>query len=142
MSKFCILEPGLVLVLWSLIMLLWLVLTRMPAIRAKGINLNTVVGSTPGGLDNILDAKTMWPAHNYNHLMEQPTLFYFVVAALAVMGGGTAVDCYLAWAYVGLRVLHSLVQAIYNRILHRFLLFALSTGVLIVLAVDALRHIL
>ncbi len=141
MSKHLLL-PAIVLVLWSLLMLIWVVVTRLPALKAKGININTAVGGKGGDLDGVLDAKVMWPAHNYNHLMEQPTLFYATIAVLAILGAATTVNIYLAWAYVALRIVHSLVQATYNRIMHRFPLFAVSTVVLVVLALNALLTVL
>ena len=141
MSKHLLL-PAIVLVLWSLVMLMWVVATRLPALKARGVNINTAVGGKGSDLDAILDAKVMWPAHNYAHLMEQPTLFYATIGALAIIGQATTVNVYLAWAYVGLRIAHSLVQATYNKIIHRFPLFVLSTAVLAWLAVSALLDML
>jgi MAPEG family len=45
-----------------------------------------------------------WKADNYNNLMEQPTLFYAVTLALALLGAGEGLNTGLAWLYVGLRV--------------------------------------
>lgn len=132
-----ILAPVVALVLWSLVVLMWVVVTRMPALKAKGIDLSKVVGSKPGGLDGVLPDNVQWKAHNYIHLMEQPTLFYAVCLALAVAGAGDGLNAQLAWAYVGLRVLHSLVQGTVNIIRYRFLLFFLSTIALGWLAVNA-----
>src|SRR3546814_10551434 len=49
-----------------------------------------LVGGTGKNLDDVLPAEVQWKAHNYNHLMEQPTVFYAVAIALAVggIGGG------------------------------------------------------
>jgi hypothetical protein len=77
-----------------------------------------------------------WKADNYNHLMEQPTLFYAIAIVLALVEPD-ATNRALAWGYVGLRVAHSLVQALVNKIEVRFGLFALSSLVLIVLSVRA-----
>ena len=66
----------------------------------------------------------------------QPTQFYAVAIALALLGGN-AIDVYLAWAYVGLRVVHSIFQATVNKIEVRFTFFALSSFVLIGLTVRA-----
>ena len=76
-----------------------------------------------------------WKADNYNHLMEQPTLFYAIALTLAVLGAGDGLNAMLAWAYVGLRVIHSLVQALVNVILLRFGLFMVASAVLLILAV-------
>lgn len=132
-----ILAPVLALVGWSLVMLIWLVVTRIPALGKAGVDLKTVRGGYPGALDKVLPPETQWKAHNYIHLMEQPTLFYATCLALAVAGAGAGLNARLAWAYVGLRVAHSLVQATANIVRYRFLLFAASTAVLIVLAARA-----
>ena len=84
----------------------------------------------------MLPPDVSWKSHNFIHLMEQPTLFYAVSAILAIMGAG-AIDVMLAWAYVLIRIVHSLWQALVNRIPVRFALFFVSTGVLIVLALRA-----
>ena len=128
-----ILAPVEALVAWSLFMMLWLYAARFPAMRRKGISLKGRVGSKGGDLDGVVEPEAQWKAHNYNHLMEQPTLFYAVALSLALMGQGGGFALWLAWAYVGLRILHSLVQATTNVVAHRFLLFALASLVLIAL---------
>ena len=132
-----ILAPAAVLVLWSLIVLLWVMATRFPAMKAAGIDLGK---SAPGGrganLEGVLPDRVTWKAHNFTHLMEQPTIFYATVVILSIMGAG-AIDVLLAWAYVAIRIVHSLWQATVNRIPVRFALFFVSTGFLLVLAVRA-----
>jgi hypothetical protein len=86
---------------------------------------------------NQLPANVRWKADNYNHLMEQPTLFYAVAMALAVAGDTTSLSLGLAWAYVGARVVHSLIQALVNIIQLRFAVFFLSSLVLLALAIRA-----
>lgn len=132
-----ILAPVVALIIWSLIVLAWAVVTRMPALKAAGIDLAKARGGKPGGLDGVLPDSTQWKAHNYNHLMEQPTLFYAVALTLAMLGAGGGLNTTLAWAYVGLRVLHSLIQGTSNIIRYRFLVFALATLVLAALTVHA-----
>ena len=97
------------------------------------------VWHAPGGrdLDAILPAKVQWKSHNYNHLMEQPTLFYATCIILILMQVDIAVATYAAWAYVGLRVLHSLVQSLSNRIRYRFGLFLLASLCLVTLVAIA-----
>lgn len=136
-----ILKPVAVLIAWTLVMLLWTVALRLPAMKRAGIDLGTVRGGRPGGLDGVIDEKAQWPAHNYIHLVEQPTLFYAVALLLAVAGAGGGLNATLAWAYVGLRILHSLIQATVNIIRYRFLVFALSTLVLLALTVHALMTV-
>ena len=88
-----------------------------------------------------LPAKVRWKADNYNHLMEQPTLFYAVALVLAISGAGTGLSVTLAWSYVGLRVLHSLVQALTNKIEVRFAVFVVSSLFLLGLVVCAIRAV-
>jgi hypothetical protein len=136
-----IFAPAAVLVLWSLIMLAWLALTRLPAMRAAGVDMNTIVGGRGSDLQGVIPDKVNWVAHNYNHLMEQPTIFYATVVILALNGAGDGVNVTLAWAYVVLRIAHSLVQALWNRVAVRFTIFGMSTAALVVLAINALRAV-
>ncbi len=132
-----ILGPMIALIGWSLVMLVWLVITRMPAMKKAGIDIKTITGGRPGALDGIVEDRAQWKAHNYIHLMEQPTLFYAICIVLAVMGQGDGFNATIAWAYVILRILHSIVQATFNRILVRFILFFLATIALLMLTVHA-----
>lgn len=132
-----ILTPAAVLVLWSLVMLFWMAFTRLPALKSMG----GIGKAKPGGrgqdLEGVIPAEINWKSHNYSHLMEQPTLFYATVAILAIMGAGS-LDVALAWAYVVIRIIHSIWQATVNRLPVRFSLFVLSSFCLIVLAIRAL----
>lgn len=137
-----ILAPAAVLVVWTLVMLLWLMATRLPALKKAGIDLSKAVGGRGQDLEGVLPANTNWKAHNYAHLVEQPTLFYATVAILAIMGQVSRTAVMLAWAYVALRIAHSLVQATVNKINWRFPLFALSSLALLALAIMALMRTL
>ncbi|MBF5091882.1 MULTISPECIES: MAPEG family protein [unclassified Novosphingobium] len=130
------LAPAAVLVAWSLIMLGWAAATRLPALSRIGGMANAKPGGRGQDLEGVLPPVVNWKSHNYTHLMEQPTLFYAVVAILAI-AGADRIDVGLAWGYVGLRVVHSLWQATVNRVPVRFMLFSLSTFCLIGLAVRA-----
>jgi hypothetical protein len=130
-----VLQPVIVLVLWTFVMWLWLYATRIPAMAKAKTPLDP--NRTKGEFDAALPARVRWKADNYNHLMEQPTLFYAVALTLALIGEGGGLNAQLAWAYVALRILHSLVQATVNIILLRFTIFNLSSLVLLVLAVRA-----
>lgn len=134
-----ILAPAVVLVLWSLFMLAWLAITRLPAMSKVGIRLGSIVGSRGVNLDGVVPDRVNWKSHNYTHLMEQPTLFYVTVVILALVGEGGGVNLQLAWAYVVLRIVHSLVQSLWNRVIVRFTVFGLSTLALLGLAVNAAR---
>jgi len=137
-----IFAPAIVLVLWSLVMLGWLAITRLPAMAKAGIELTTVVGSRGVNLEGVLPDRINWKAHNYAHLMEQPTLFYATVIILGVIGQGDGLNLQLAWAYVVLRIVHSVVQATWNRVAVRFTLFSLSTVALLALALRAAMSLL
>ena len=131
-----LLLPLIVLVLWSSLIWLWMYLTRIPAIKANKIRLDS---NAPAGQQMAqLPANVRWKADNYNHLMEQPTVFYAVVLTLGLLGATGDHNIWLAWAYVLLRILHSLVQTMGNVIPIRFLLFTLSNIPLIWLSINAL----
>ena len=134
-----IFAPVIALVLWSLVMLGWLALTRLPAMARAGFSLTTVVGARGANLEGVVPDKVNWKAHNYTHLMEQPTLFYATVLILGVTGQGDGINLQLAWVYVALRIAHSIVQATWNRVVVRFTLFSLSTAALLLLALNAAR---
>jgi len=120
-----ILLPVMALVAWSLVMWLWMYVTRLPAMRKAEMKPDP--NAPRGEQMSQLPPAVRWKADNYNHLMEQPTIFYAAALALALMGQGDGQNLMLAWAYVGLRVVHSLWQALTNVIEVRFVLFALST---------------
>ena len=130
-----ILQPVVVLVLWSMAMWAWLYATRIPAMRRARTRLDPTLPreQITGGLP----PRVRWKADNYTHLMEQPTLFYATALVLAVVGAGEGVNLWLAWAYVGLRVVHSLWQVLSNVILVRFSIFMVSSLVLLAMAVRA-----
>jgi hypothetical protein len=132
-----ILTPVTVLIAWSLVMWLWMYATRLPAISRLGIKLDPEV--PPKTLMEQLPARVRWKADNYNHLMEQPTLFYAVALVLAVTDAGSGLNVIFAWFYVILRIIHSLVQALVNNIPARFGVFALSTIPLFGLTWGALK---
>ncbi|MCI0599051.1 MAG: MAPEG family protein [Beijerinckiaceae bacterium] len=130
-----ILMPLVALVLWSFIMWAWLYATRIPAIKKHKISLDPHRPAEEFHAQ--LPPQVRWKADNYNHLMEQPTLFYAVALTLAFLGAGHGVNAGLAWLYVGLRIAHSLVQALINVILLRFAIFMAASLVLLVMSVRA-----
>ena len=131
-----ILMPAAALVLWSLVMLFWMAGSRLPALSKLGGLGNAKPGGRGQDLEGVIPDEINWKAHNYAHLMEQPTLFYAAVMILAILGAGS-LDVALAWGYVGIRVVHSVWQATVNRVPVRFALFLLSTICLIGLAIRA-----
>ena len=89
-------------------------------------------------LESLLPREVQWKAHNYNHLHEAPTVFYAVALALAMIGQGDGLNATIAWAYVALRIIHSVFQATVNKVAPRFILFALSSLCLIALCLHLL----
>jgi hypothetical protein len=130
-----LLAPVIALVLWSLVMCAWLYATRIPAIvRGK------VVYDPHRPAEEFhgrLPPAVRWKADNYNNLMEQPTLFYAVALTLALLGADGGLNLGLAWLYVALRVVHSLIQATINIIMLRFTVFITATLVLVALSIRA-----
>lgn len=137
METNAILGPVATLALWSMIIWVWMYATRIPAMSKAKIDPKNLVGTTGRGLDDVLPAEVQWKAHNYNHLMEQPTVFYAVALALAVGGMGGGVNAQIAWAYVALRIIHSLIQVTVNRVMWRFAVFALASLALLALCLHA-----
>ncbi len=136
-----ILAPAAVLIVWSLVMVFWIMFTRFPAMKKLAADGKVGLGEKKAGgrgqdLEGQIPDRANWPAHNYTHLMEQPTVFYPAVIILAMMGAG-ATDVVFAWVYVVLRIIHSIWQAAVNTLKVRFLLFLLSTLALIWLAIRA-----
>lgn len=132
------LAPAAVLVVWTLIVMLWMIPSRFGAI-GKLEDKSALAGKEGArgqDLEGVIPDKANWPAHNHSHLHEQPTLFYAASLILAIVGAG-AIDVTLAWIYVALRIVHSLWQILVNKIPVRFLLFLASSIVLIVMAVRA-----
>lgn len=134
-SSIPMLQPVAALLLLNCVMLVWLYLVRLPAISKVGLKLDA--NAPRGEQMSQLPPRVRWKADNYNHLLEQPILFYAVCFLLIFADAGDGLNLQLAWIYVGLRILHSLYQALWNVIPVRFVLFALSSIVLIVLVVRA-----
>lgn len=130
--------PVMALVAWSLVMWVWMYVQRIPAMQKAGIKPQDA--RFPGSLDVLPDAARQ-AADNYNHLMEQPTIFYAAALAIQVAGHADGMAAHLAWVYVGVRVLHSLLQASLNLVPVRFLLFVASTGVLAAMVVRELMRL-
>ncbi len=123
-----ILAPVIALVIWSGIIWAWMYATRIPAVMKLRMVLDPVM---PRGEQMAqLPANVRWKADNFNHLMEIPTLFYAVAISLAVLGDNSSSSLMLAWGFVVLRIVHSLVQTLWNHIPTRFALFFISSLVL------------
>ncbi len=127
--------PLLALVLWSFVMWAWLYATRIPAIRIANVIYDP--HRPAADFHAQLPPQVRWKADNYNNLMEQPTLFYAVTLALIMLGANDLLTVVLAWSYLGLRVVHSLVQALINVVLLRFALFIVGSLALLAMTIRA-----
>jgi len=136
-----LLAPVVTLVAWSLIMMLWMAATRLPAMKKAGLGLNRR-GGRGANLEGVIPDEVNWKAHNYQHLMEQPTIFYAIVFALILMNMDVEINVWLAWGYVALRILHSIIQATVNIVMYRFLTFLLSSLCLVGLTVHAAARLI
>ena len=136
-----ILAPVVILVAWTLVVWIWMYATRLPAMARAGIDGTRLVGSNGPSLRADLIAKgevrASWVADNYNHLLEQPTVFYAIALTHALLGTGDGFNLQLAWGYVVLRIAHSLVQILVNLVVIRFSLFSLATLCLMGLTLHA-----
>lgn len=132
-----IFQPVIVLLAWTMVIWFWMYATRLPAMQKAKIDVANLVGSTGNSLDAILPPNVQYKAHNYNHLLAEPMLFYVTAIILHIIGYGDGMNYYLACAYVGLRILHSLIQVTVNRVALRFVVFASSSLVLMALIIHA-----
>ena len=130
-----ILAPVVALLLLTSVAWAWMYATRIPAIAKMGMKLDP--GLPKGQQMSELPARVRWKADNYNHLLEQPTMFYAVALTLALLGAGEGLNVTLAWTYVGLRVVHTLHQNLWNKIEVRFVIFSISSLVLFALVLRA-----
>ncbi len=126
------LYPVLALVVWTLVMWIWMYATRIPAMQKAGLNPDNA--RHPGTYGSEFAPNVRAAADNYNHLHEQPTIFYALMFFAALTGGGDHLATYIAWTYVGLRVVHSFVQVLSPKVMQRFAVFALASITLFVLA--------
>ncbi|KAL2819065.1 membrane-associated, eicosanoid/glutathione metabolism protein [Aspergillus cavernicola] len=128
-----LLRPIIALNGWTFVMEIWMYATRIPVFQ------HLKEAGDPSSTRSELEAKTppsvRWKADNFNHLFEQPTQFYAVALALAIArrGEDNPMDVTLAWGYVGARILHSLIQSTSNKIMVRFGVFLISSGILAVM---------
>ncbi len=133
--------PVAALVAWTLIMAVWMLATRIPAMRKARMHPQKAVHTDSDAMQT-LPSEVRQVADNYNHLMEQPTIFYAVALVIAISGEAAAIDVGLAWAYVALRVAHSVWQATKNIVMIRFYIFLAASALLFPLSGRALYLLL
>ncbi len=131
--------PVLALVVWTMVILVWLYVRRIPAMRKAGIDPAKVKGSESYASLPPMNPKAVWIGDNYNHLHEQPVIFYALCVYTHLVGVWDGLNVGLAWAYVAIRIVHSLIQVTTNFVPLRFAVFNLGS---LVLAIIALRNVL
>jgi hypothetical protein len=128
-SASALFAPVFVLAFWTFAVLTWVATVRIRAGFCSQV----------GAGDFRLGESAKVPPHvalanrNYMNLLELPVLFYAVILILAVTQSASQATVALSWAYVALRIAHSLVHLTYNNVMHRLAVFGLSNGVLLVL---------
>jgi hypothetical protein len=126
------LTPVLALVALTLVVWVWMYATRIPAMQKAGITPQAARQAGTWEAGN--SSKRAAVAENYNHLLEQPTIFYALAFYIVLVAHTDRSHVYLAWAYVVLRVVHTLIQGTVNVVMWRFSVFALSTVALMIMA--------
>ena len=126
--------PVLALIVWTLFVLVWLYVRRIPAMQKAGIDPAKIKGSESYASMPPIAPKAVWVADNYNHLHEQPTIFYALCIYSHLAGVADEINAGLAWGYVGIRVVHSLIQITSNYVPVRFLVFNIGSLVLMIIA--------
>lgn len=122
--------PVFALIVWTLVMWWWMFITRVPAMQKHKVDPDSLQGNV--SLKDLLPAKVMNVSDNYNHLHEQPVIFYALAFFVALTGGADQLNIWLLWGYVGLRVVHSVIQATINKVTLRFMVFVVSSILLMV----------
>jgi hypothetical protein len=125
-----ILVPVLALCVWTFVLWFWLYATRLPAMKKARIDARRI--KRKHELD-ALPVPVQQIADNYNHLHEQPTVFYALAFYSHLVGVADGLNIQLAWAYVGLRVVHSLIQCTSNYVPLRFMAFTAASIVLMII---------
>ena len=127
-----ILTPMLALIVWTFVIWVWMYATRIPAIRNAGIDPGKV--KQKSDLD-VLPMKVRQIADNYNHLHEQPVIFYALLTYCSLTGAVDSLNVFLAWSYVCIRIVHSLIQCTSNYVPARFTVFSLGSLALFVITI-------
>lgn len=130
-----IMSPVLALVVWTLVILVWLYVRRIPAMRKAGIDPAKIKGSESYASLPPMNPKAVWIADNYNHLHEQPVIFYALCMYSHLVGQADGINVGLAWAYVVIRVVHSFIQITTNYVPLRFAVFNIGSLMLVIIAV-------
>jgi|CXWL01.1.fsa_nt_gi hypothetical protein len=118
-----ILHPCLALV--GLTATVWLVLLWQRIAEMRSQKLSPQLLATQREISKFL--KNTRASDNFKNLLELPILFYMLCLALIVTHIESEGYVIAAWIYVVFRMAHSLVQLTYNRVIHRFCCWLIST---------------
>ena len=132
-----VLYPMFALAAWTLIVLLLIPIVRVRSARRREI----VVDDFKYGESATVPPAVSLPNRNYMNLLELPMLFYVICIVLYVTAGASTTTIALAWAFVALRIVHSLVHLTYNGVVHRLAAFTAANVALAVLWVTAGFHL-
>ena len=137
MRNLNIIYPLFALAAWTFVVLLLIPFVRVRSVRRREVGPNDFkYGESPA-----VPPSVSIPNRNYMNLLELPMLFYVVGMVLYVTAGTSRLAVVVAWVYVALRVIHSLIHLSYNRVIHRLCVFALSNAALVSLWVMAAVHV-
>ena len=118
-----ILLPLLVQVLLTFAVWVYMFAWRIPEIARKGID--------PQRLQDRASAHELLPdsanaSNNLKNLFELPILFYTAILLSLVLMIQDPLLVQLAWGFVILRIVHSVIHCTYNNVNHRFAAYAVS----------------
>ena len=122
-----IFQPVIIMCLLSFFMMIWMYAARLPAaIKLEQDGVAVQEFWHPSSIGGIFPSKVERVADNYNHLFEQPTIFYAISFVIWGLEHTDIIHLYCAWLYVIIRIIHSIFQATLNLVWIRFSLFILS----------------
>ena len=134
MDQAVIFKPFLATMILTLVVWIYMYFRRLSFIFANDLDARKM---TPGELARVSPPSVSTPSDNLKNLLELPTVFYAVVLYLFAMHQVDAVYLNLAWGFVALRILHSVVHCSFNFIPLRFVLYVISAVALWCMVVRA-----
>lgn len=134
MSSLAILQPAAAMMLLTFAVWLRLYFTRIPAMRRLRVHPQKVATRGLKAAVDLGDAEAR-ASDNFTNLFELPVLFHVLCISLYATGMTDFVQLGLAWGFVLLRAAHSLIHLTYNRVIHRFVVYAAGGAVLLAMAI-------
>ena len=127
-----IIYPVFCLVILTFIMAFATGTSRLISVRRKQINPKYYVllsGDTPPDYVQKI-------GRNFANLLEVPVLFYLLAVLVITLDINNTLLLNLAWLYVALRLVHTIIHVSYNYVMHRFMVFGLSVLTLLAMWVQ------